>query len=104
MGKMEIQVNMQVLEYSLEKLNVLKQKSFDTSKIVLSVSKGKAVTSQERVLQAFEKIDEDFTLLIDESINFLSQAKQGYIVFDEEYAKAFRVRRENIEWGNTRLF
>lgn len=94
MKKIEIHVNPQELDCSLEKLNKLKQKSFDRSNMVLEVSKGKAISSQERVFQALEKIDQNLTDLIDETIGFISQSKQGYIMFDEEYAKNFQSKGE----------
>lgn len=86
MKKIEVKVNDQELEQALTDLNKLKATIFDTSKMNVQVSKGKAITAQEGVFKAIKMIDENLGLLIDETINLTTQVKQEFVEFDETYA------------------
>lgn len=88
MKKIELKIDMKVLDSSLADLSKLKKGTETLSKATVSISKGNAVMAETAVINAFQNVDNSFNSLVDETIKFIEQAKKQYVEFDEEFANS----------------
>lgn len=86
MSTIHIKVNQDELDNIINYLNELRAEKYDLNKLSLQNSKGFTVDSEKKLLELLGSVDQSFINLIDETLEFVQQAKKNFLEFDESYA------------------
>lgn len=86
MSTIHIKVNQDELDNIINCLNELRAEKYDLNKLSLQNSKGFTVDSEKKLLELLGSVDQSFINLIDETLEFVQQAKKNFLEFDESYA------------------
>lgn len=86
MSTIHIKVNQDELDNIINCLNKLRAENYDLNKLSLQSSKGFTVDSEKKLLELLVSVDQSFINLIDETLEFVQQAKKSFLEFDESYA------------------